>query len=709
MLATMVCLGAGLVAPEVASAGVPMSAPMSAPAVRANADTDSPEYVYVSSRGPGGLSRIDTGAVPPAVADTKTLTGSPHGVAVTPDGKSVYVANNNGTVSVIDSKTYLVDETISVGGYLSALAMTIDGKRAYATDETGNLVAINTSTNRVTATISAQGKPQSVAVTDNGNRAFVTGYRWQPPHAPRGYFAVVNTSVDPPVVLTTAELGRSPSSVALNVDGSRAYIADPQTNTVSVIDTVTAGVLQSITVADGPRGTAVSVDGSRLYVTNSASDTVSVIDTATNTLSHTIKVGSGPTAVALTDDGTRAYVANASSISVIDTARRTVTSTVAVSNPAAIALGSTRRRTIISVGDSFISGVAGRWQGNGPGGNEAGDDWGTDRAAYNCDFDYTTCDHDDTRIYGTTANGGKGCLRADSAEIYGITASSVDRAINLACSGAETVNLKPAGSGGLWWKGEAPQGDQLRRFAHRSEVALVVVNIGGNDVGFRDIIKSCIKRFLFHYPGLDHCNRAQKETLENGLAATAPRLKEAIRAIRQVMTDAGYSGGDYRLVVQSYPNPVAPGDKNRYPESNVPRYRDGGCPVFNDDSDWVKDTVVPDLAQMIKKTAKDLNVDYLEVRNLFSGHEVCSTDAKQSTSANRAVGGNQGEWARFLDYRETQGGFVDESVHPNFYGQQALGACLDKVYDSARGEKNHTCTNKPGKSPWDVSLSSADW
>src|SRR6266849_547374 len=46
------------------------------------------------------------------------------------------------------------------------------------------------------------------------------------------------------------------------------------------------------------------------YVANSASSSVSVIDTASKTVVATVGVGTSPTRVAITPDGTRAYVTN---------------------------------------------------------------------------------------------------------------------------------------------------------------------------------------------------------------------------------------------------------------------------------------------------------------------------------------------------------------------------------------------------------------
>ena len=55
---------------------------------------------------------------------------------------------------------------------------------------------------------------------------------------------------------------------------------------------------------------AITPDGTRVYVTNGNDSTVSVIDTASKTVVATVGVGFLPAGVAITPDGTRAYVTN---------------------------------------------------------------------------------------------------------------------------------------------------------------------------------------------------------------------------------------------------------------------------------------------------------------------------------------------------------------------------------------------------------------
>ena len=95
-------------------------------------------------------------------------------------------------------------------------------------------------------------------------------------------------------------------------------------NTVSVIDTSTNTVSDTITVGSGPEGISISLDGTRAYVTNGTDGTVSVIDTSTNTVIAVIVVGTSPSEVAFYYQppvSAMAYVTNTSSnnISVINT------------------------------------------------------------------------------------------------------------------------------------------------------------------------------------------------------------------------------------------------------------------------------------------------------------------------------------------------------------------------------------------------------
>ena len=76
------------------------------------------------------------------------------------------------------------------------------------------------------------------------------------------------------------------------------------------------------------------------------------------------------------------------------------------------------RKAIVTPGDSYISGEAGRWRGNAL--DDSGDKWGTDLATRCTGSDCTT----DTRwIYTDTDTSGNKCHRSVSAEVVSATSA----------------------------------------------------------------------------------------------------------------------------------------------------------------------------------------------------------------------------------------------------------------------------------------------
>ena len=171
---------------------------------------------------------------------------------------------------------------------------------------------------------------------------------------------------------------------------------------------------------------------------------------------------------------------------------------------------------IVSLGDSFISGEAGRWNGNSL--NLFGTRDGTDRAA-RCTFGIF-CSYDAARVYGPTH--ASGCHRSDVATIKS-AGISVSEKINLACSGARSVHIWRASQGGQSFKGEAPQADQLLTVAQQKNVKLVVLTILANDVSFSDHVINCTVSWIV---GLGPCNQAQQAALLARAAGRAGRPAE---------------------------------------------------------------------------------------------------------------------------------------------------------------------------------------
>ncbi|WP_369182464.1 GDSL-type esterase/lipase family protein [Streptomyces sp. Y1] len=334
----------------------------------------------------------------------------------------------------------------------------------------------------------------------------------------------------------------------------------------------------------------------------------------------------------------------------------------------------------VTLGDSYISGEAGRWKGNSA--DSTGGRTGTDRA-------WTGSSYDPSLVYGTTA--ASGCDRSDVAEVLGAP-TVAQKQINLACSGAVTANVFRASNGGQAYKGEAPQADQLATVAAQNNVKLITLSIGGNDLGFSDVISTCVQDYLVWY---SYCHGSQQSAIDAKMPAAMAGVGKAIDEIRAVMANAGYAQGDYRLVLQSYPSPIPRSAEMRYPESGWSRSDTGGCPFWNGDADWARDSMVPQISTALAGVAAGKGVQFLDLSNLLQGHEVCSTSAQQPT-ASTPPSATTGEWARFLDggLNTTQGA-LQESMHPNYYGQQALGSCLTLLWAKPSG--NYACRNTAGR------------
>ncbi|MEV0414270.1 GDSL-type esterase/lipase family protein [Streptomyces sp. NPDC050448] len=314
---------------------------------------------------------------------------------------------------------------------------------------------------------------------------------------------------------------------------------------------------------------------------------------------------------------------------------------------------------VVSMGDSYISGEAGRWKGNSL--TNSGSRNGTDRAWV------SGSTYDPAKVYGSTAGG---CHRSDSAEVKSAGAVA-DVAVNLACSGATSENVFRASNGGVSFKGEAPQADQLAAVAAADNVKVIALSIGGNDLGFADIIKDCALDFALWN---SYCYDDQQYGVDEKIDGVMADVGKSVDEIRAVMRAAGYGDSSYRIVLQSYPSPIPRGAENRYTQSDWSRLNSGGCPFWNRDSDWARDSLVPQIADRLKGVAAAKGVQFLDLRDMMQGREVCSTASKQVTST-AAASAKTSEWARWIDSSETQG-LVQESMHPNYFGQLAVGRCL---------------------------------
>jgi YVTN family beta-propeller protein len=305
------------------------------------------QNAYIPNAGSNTVSVIHTATN--TVIGSPIVVGSvPIGVAVTPDGRKVYVANNGtDTVSVIDTATNTVIATIRVGPNPYGVAVTPDGSKVFVANcgcntptsapfPRNTVSVIDTATNTVVGSPIPVGSiPLAVAATPDGSKVYVT-------NSASNSISAIATAANTVRAFPVSE----PHGLAVSPDGSKVYVANNGTGIVSVIDTATNTVTFATPVGFNPLGVPVTPDGRNVYITNNANNinTVSMIDTAKNTvIGSPIMVGFDAFRVAVTPDGSKVYVTNASSnsnsVPVIATTANTVSATIPVGvNPAALGI-----------------------------------------------------------------------------------------------------------------------------------------------------------------------------------------------------------------------------------------------------------------------------------------------------------------------------------------------------------------------------------
>ena len=123
-------------------------------------------------------------------------------------------------------------------------------------------------------------------------------------------------------VVQTMKVGRGPVGLGINTGMNTIYLAHDLdlTGGIYMINVDKLEDLNRIQVGDYPSEVVVNPDTNRIYVANFWSNTTSVIDGTTNEVIKQIPVGDNPTAVAVNPDTNRIYVANfwSNTTSVID-------------------------------------------------------------------------------------------------------------------------------------------------------------------------------------------------------------------------------------------------------------------------------------------------------------------------------------------------------------------------------------------------------
>ena len=344
----------------------------------------------------------------------------------------------------------------------------------------------------------------------------------------------------------------------------------------------------------------------------------------------------------------------------------------------------------VSLGDSYISGEAGRWAGN------------TNESSSKIDALGSSA-YDDNG----SSEAIEGCHRSKSAEVY--IGGGVDGE-NLACSGAKTSSFTTEGlfKPGLDFYnsgGHEGQALMLQHFAAAHNVKLVAISIGGNNFNFAGIVQTCVEDWLLSpewWP--DYCSEESSVTNNfnsSNVSKVKGEIETAIKNVATAMTNAGYSSSQYTIVVQDYPSPIPNGSEFRYSQSGYTRQTVGGCGFWNRDANYANSTMLPTIDGAVFSAAEATglsNIKTMQLSAAFNGHRLCEKgvgllEEEGLSSWKAAEAANKTEWinqirtvtAIFPPYE------IQEDLHPNYWAQLALRNCLTQAYN-AGAPKGGTCS-----------------
>lgn len=285
---------------------------------------------------PGAVSIID-------VNDSYSVTQFTGGntldglqtVAVSPDQSTAYISDRfKNVIYVIDTTSFAID-SIDVAND-GEIAITPDGTKGYIPGKfsSNTIWILDLITNTVSGSIPVTRPPFFLAMSPDGTRLYGSS---------DDKIHVIDTTTDTLIASITTAGGGQDLVVSLN--GSKVYAVTSSNSTVTVLDTATNTITNTIEVATPALhvgvGIGITPDGSKLYAVNNIESKVAVIDTATETVSGTINLGAdkSPTIVAVAPDGSKAFVMNShfstdgsTEVAVIDTTTDTLATTVSLPN-----------------------------------------------------------------------------------------------------------------------------------------------------------------------------------------------------------------------------------------------------------------------------------------------------------------------------------------------------------------------------------------
>lgn len=223
-------------------------------------------------------------------------------VVLTPDSSyALVVSQMNDVIYKINAKTFEIEKQAEVkkGAMPHGIRISPDSKTAYVAIMAGKSIGILDIEKMTLEEIPLKGEAVQSGVTADGKYALVSVYDTKS-------LAVYDIADRKLSYVDLPEGAKGPVQIYPTPDSRYVYVADqgyyfnqPKNNLVYKIDLSGVEPIKEIKAGDAPHGVVVSADGETVLVTNLLSKDVSVIDTGTDTEIKKIKVGERPNGISL--------------------------------------------------------------------------------------------------------------------------------------------------------------------------------------------------------------------------------------------------------------------------------------------------------------------------------------------------------------------------------------------------------------------------
>jgi YVTN family beta-propeller protein len=253
---------------------------------------------YATNYASGTVSVIDT-------ASKKAIRSVPVGsnpiaVAVSPDSSTAYVANSySSSVTVISAKTFAtltIALPLANSGYPSSIAISPDGKRVYVAVNNGQpdfgiaacwIVGIDTSSNQVVSATKVF-YPMALTVSPDGASIYFIGGLAETLYT----ISTATNRITHSVLLQNGSPTQPVTGgIAVTPDGTRVFASDGSFPQVYEVDVTANKLIQTILVGQMPGTIAITADGMEAWVAENRGTAVHVISVADGTVARSIWLG----------------------------------------------------------------------------------------------------------------------------------------------------------------------------------------------------------------------------------------------------------------------------------------------------------------------------------------------------------------------------------------------------------------------------------